>query len=479
MGTVPHNEKDQLGCVLKDFAKGIPVSRLRHKYNLRKEALLKYLIEARALGLLGESALAKIRVSKIQYPFPEDLEERLKAVLRCMNTELKQATLLTCETYPRTYKEISKNLGALTNAKLPKAQSFASYCICTLLPAGLLVHERFGRGLGVAHRYFRLSEDGEEYGRPIAAFSLKYAVDHGISLYQLLGQSQSTSDSRSSYNRARIVELVSVGNTRLKDLMDHLSLMVEDVRQHLRHLKTVGVLTFDSLSPEFKGLKIYTWRSGRLPSEARNVVERGKLTAAVAKWLYENGSGERNQIAADLNYKDIQGISRVLVGLAAQGLADTPFLPHEKSRIVLLEKAEVVTDYLRSVRDALSGKPALDDMKTTLREFDRNKETLANYLDAGIKLYDAVSPQIHARVAEEREFELMQFIEGYKARRGLGARPVDAARALGWTHGTVTRCLGVLLRRGLVVNEKRGPAARYTVCPGSLARDSTVPHPNG
>lgn len=462
---MPHIEKSLLARLAEGFNQGIRPSDLRRNFKLRREVLLKYLVEANRRGLVSEPVLARMRVSRNRYSFPEGPEERLEATLSCVNTELKQATLLVLDSHPRTYIEISKSLAAITSANLPSPQSFSAYCNDTFLPIGFLVQERFGKGLGLSDRYFRISKEGEEYGRPIAAFSLKYAVNHSISLYELLGQRQSAGDSRSPYNRTRIVELLSEGKDKVKDLTERLGLTTEDVRQHLYNLKRLGVLTFDSLNFEKKGVKVYTWVSGKFPWEARTVGTYRRLTAEVAKWLYYNRAGERNQIARDLPYRHVTTISQVLGGLFKQGFADTPFPSQDKSRVSLLKRSSLLADYVRSLRNALGNGPELKEMKDTFREFVRNKETFARYVDAGIQLYNAVSPNINARGAKERESELLLFIELYRNHRGMGARPVDVVRALGWTHGTVIRYLRSLYSGGYLEKKKTGPAARYTVTP--------------
>ena len=90
--------------------------------------------------------------------------------------------------------------------------------IHTFAPIGLIVQDIMGRGLNYSQRYFTLTQAGETYGQPAAAFSLKYAVDHNTSLFNLLGSTQSGGDSRAPYNRARLVELVRGGISTIWEL---------------------------------------------------------------------------------------------------------------------------------------------------------------------------------------------------------------------------------------------------------------------
>jgi DNA-binding MarR family transcriptional regulator len=102
-------------------------------------------------------------------------------------------------------------------------------------------------------------------------------------------------------------------------------------------------------------------------------------------------------------------------------------------------------------------------MRTVLEEFVHDRDMFSRYADAGIELYSAASPNINPWTAEEREAELLEFIGRSQKRERFGTRPVDAARALGWTHGAVTRCLRSLCKKRCLVKRTKGPAARYRV----------------
>jgi DNA-binding MarR family transcriptional regulator len=461
---MPRGEKTCLPDLTQDLEKGLSMSELRDKYSLGSRALLKYITGARRQGVTSDTALGRLPIDTIRYDFPEHPEARLAAVLSCMNSELKQATLLVLDRYPGTSTDISKRLATMANARLPTPGTFSSYCTDTFVPMGFVVQERFRkRRPGFPKNYFAISGPGEKYGQPIAAFSLRYAVDHNLSLYELLGQTASSGDSRSPYNRARLVELVSEGHSTIKDVRERLGLAIEDVRQHLHKLRKLHILTFDSLSFEKKGVNFYTWVRGRLPGEAKTVCQLKKLTGDIARWLHRNKKGERNQIGDALNYPHLCHISRVLVGLAEQGLVHSPFKSTDKSRIILSQKSTLLSDYTRALRNALEEKPDLKDMRAMLEELMYDKHICSRYVDAGVELYNSVSPNINSRTGVGRESELVEFIARFRRREGSGARPVDMVGALGWTHGSVTRHVRMLLRKRLILRVKKGTAARYSL----------------
>jgi DNA-binding MarR family transcriptional regulator len=445
----------------KSFEEGGPVGRLRHKYHLSGRAILKSLLEARRRELVSKVSLARVLIRRKEFRFPSNPEARFKGILGCMNTELKQALLLTTDWYPRTYIGLYNKLAAITSIDLPCAQVIDSYCVDTLTPAGILTMELFGRGLRYAERNFRLNQPGAKYGQPIAAFSIKYAVDHGVSLYELLGQTQSAGASIAPCNRVRIVELVSAGYNKIVDLTDRLGLVIEDIREHLDRMSKLKILTYDSLNFEKKGMKLYRWVDGKMPGKAKIVRELKKLTHDVETWLYRNKAGERNQIAESLGYQHVNHVSTILSGLVRQGLVETQFTSSNKSHIVLLERSRLILDYSDALRDALGDGVVLTGMREILEKFRRDKHVFTKYLDAGIDLYCQVSPNINKRSLEERETNLLEFIRSFQERNRTGARPVDAVRSLGWTHGTVTRCLHSLLKKGDVERARKGPATRY------------------
>ena len=331
-------ERNTLRKLSADFVRRVRMKGLCSKYSLSEKQLVEHLLAGYQNRMLPEAQLARLLIQRQGVAFPSDAEDRLAALLASMNNGLKQALLLVADTTPRTYTELYQRLSSATSATLPRPQVVDSYCVDTFTPSGLFVTEWYGRRSGYQVRNFRLTPAGVRYGQPIAAYSMKYAVTHGISLYELLGQRQSAGGTIGPYNRVRILEILSRGQLRVADLARRVGLVIEDVRQHLRKMSSLQLLAYDSLSCESKGMKAYSWVDGRHPMEAKQVGEMSRLTRDVAKWLYLNKQGERNQIADALNYRHVTSISSVLVGLATQGLARTPFIPSGRSRILLLER---------------------------------------------------------------------------------------------------------------------------------------------
>ena len=87
-------DKKRLPELLADFEAGASPSRLSSKYNLRRQGILRHLVEARRQHLIRQRSLSRILVERTRYDFPRNPEERLETVLRCLHGELKQAVLL-------------------------------------------------------------------------------------------------------------------------------------------------------------------------------------------------------------------------------------------------------------------------------------------------------------------------------------------------------------------------------------------------
>lgn len=452
-------DKSSLRNVSKDLRAGASARQLRHKYGLTEKTFLQQLVDARRSRLISDRSLSRFLVRDTQSDFPSDPEARLEAVLSCMNGELKQATLLILDRFPRTRTSIGNGLRELTDLPLPPGV-FHDYCVQTLCPAGFVVHELFGKGLKVRHHGYKLSHAGERYGQPIAAFSIRYAVDNNFSLYHLLGPATAAGKSRAPYNRARIMELLGEGSGRIVELEERLELDHTDITYHLRHLQGHGLVRFDSLNPERAG-KTYRWVEGRLPQEAKTVLTRRQLTKIVAQWLYCNRIGNPAQIARDLNHRFKQNISNVLVGLARQGLAHTQFPSSDRSAVTLGERAEIALGYLERVRAALTDKRELKRMTAELEEFRREEETFRHYIDASLKLYRAVSPMMNARRAAEREAELVAFIREYQRKHMSGPRPSVMAKELGWNLATLRDYINSLLEKARLIREQKGTTVRY------------------
>lgn len=457
---MPRFYKKRLPELLEDFRKGTREYKLKKKYHLSSRGLLHHLIEAGRAHLIPHRSLSRLLIERTGRKFPQNPEARTETMLHCMNGELKQAVLLAVGKDPLTSTGIRKCLVQLTDAPLPGNRTFYDYCAQTLTPAGLLIHELYGKGWGARYSCFTLSKAGERYGQPIAAFSLRYAVDHNVSLYDLFGPTSSSGGTRAPYNRARIIELLAQGCTRIVDLEKHLGLAHTDIYYHLKHLRARAFVRFASLRPE-PGRKTYRWVKGRRPEEAKTVDMRRRLTAEVASWLQRHKVGTRRQIAREVNCEGLQDVSKVLVGLEKQGLAQTQFASTDRSVVELGERSQIILDYVQAVRSGLMDKSRLPEMTRLLQEFKSDPVLLTRYVDAAVELYRATSPGLNRRTAPEREALLVRSVSSFQKKYRRWPRRSEMTERLGWNHGTIGIYLNSLLRQGRLVRQRGRSSVRY------------------
>ncbi len=455
---MPKLRNEKLEELVHDFRSDMNLQELNSKYKIGQRALIRHLVKARTKGLLDEDSMHRILIDRIQHDFPDDPELRLESILSCMNGELKQATLLVLSDEPQTSADIWKIISSTTREKIPVTSVFSEYCTDTLSPIGFLVKELFSLGRGIENAYYTITQAGKKYGQPIAAFSLRYAVDHNISLHQLLGQTQSRGDSRAPYNRVRVVELVAEGLRERAIIDDKLGI---STHYHLQRLKDLGIITWESISIGEGQAKIYVWTSGKKPSEART--ERGvpELTKKVAQWLYEHNQCTSESVAIALSYPHRHVIREILHGLAEQGLCSTKFPSISMSEIALSDKYPLILNYAKLVRSALEDPTVLVDMNEMLQELTRNSRLFAEYLNAGIRLYKKASPLINAIGASVREIILLELIRKFQIQKGRGPRPIEAAETLNWGYRVTNNYMCEMAERGILIRIKERKAVYY------------------
>ncbi len=414
--------------------------------------------------LMATRKLATI-VETTESPFPENQEERFENILAVMNTELKTLFLGFClDDLPQNESELHKQLSELvTKNWIPEAQHFDSY-LHTLVPTGMVIEEpvRFYNS-GIENLVWRINEAGKKYGRPIAAFTLKYAVEHGMSMQQILGKTGTAGETRSPYNRIKIITELMKGNLRAVDLQEAINLDKTGVTRHLRNLAQIGLVEYDSANIETQRYALYKWTKGKKSSDVRRVgAHIHEATIHVAAYLAKVGQADRNQIAAEFN-RNASDISYILSWLVRQGFASPVKWVGGKilsDARLTIAGWEFKFGYLDMVRNALSGGPELSYMQDVWEDFMENKEKLIEYANKGMKLYESASPFLRRKSADERKADIIKFIEQYQAAHKEGPRTKEIVEG---TDSASTCYLTDLIKDGILKKEKEGPAVRYII----------------
>jgi len=381
--------------------------------------------------------------------FPSDLEERMAAVLNGVNTELKAVTILHLDDRPAEAKEIKTRVRETRGSGyLPHFINFNSYGN-TLHDIALVAKETIVRDTGEKlHVGYSLTEAGRVYGRQVAAFSLRYAVESNGSMYEILGPTLSKGSSRAPHNRVRILEELNRGELREVDLVDSLELSDAGALMHIEALGKIGLVSFDSVGAKQKGKCMYRWIDGKDAENVETVVNYKTLTKDVALKLAKLEESDYNEIAKSLNYGHPKNVSHILSGLEKQGFVERVLWKGKnlKSKVKILEGGrEFLKKFVYPIKEILGGNRLLID-----REIDEIREI---YTARGIDLYRAVSPQINRKSPEERIEQVKRCL-----RENPGMTSKEICEVIGISKGQA----GLYLRKiEGKRREKEGQEVRY------------------
>ena len=252
--------QDLILGIAADFTSGTSFSDLRDRYQLGSKALFRHLQQARVAGIITVEEFADLLVDRTVHDFPENEEVRLEAVLNSVNSELKQAVVLALNGFPASPTDIWRRIERQTTVQLPGIHVMGEYCNQSLVNIGLVASEEYNRLLipGLARKQFVISEAGSKYGQPLAAYSLKFAVDNNISLYSVLSSTHSKGDSRAPYNRVRVLEAVRDGASTIPEIAGtglRLKNLGSVISKQIAQLAKLGLINYQSTGPNKDGQK--------------------------------------------------------------------------------------------------------------------------------------------------------------------------------------------------------------------------------
>jgi len=396
----------------------------------------------------------------IEKEFPKDPDERLNAILASVNTEYKSATLgFFLDDKWRTIDDIQKrSLSYLSQSAKPLlASTYGDYCTKSFIPIGAVAEDKIklkGRTNPVLH--FRLTEDGEKYAKPIAQFALRTAVENGMSMYEILGKTSSVGETRSPYNRARmLLELKKKSNLNDAELVKKIGIASPNVSHNLLVLKESGLLNYEAVPQDESGFAKYEWVEGKDPKDVVRVRDLPNLTREVAQKIQEIKIADYNEIAAALNKKQSQSsnIGQVLKDIERQGFV----LRHGKfgkikSDASLTEKGIIITDCISTIFGSLK-KEDFGEINEKIKIFEDH--AVANrYITRAFQLYENVSPAYKRKPKDERKSEILSLLKSQKLRNK------QVYEKLGKDAGGL---LNELLQSGQIKKEKEGRAVYYSL----------------
>ena len=399
--------------------------------------------------------------------FPDELEGRMEAILRTINTEYKTITLgFVLDEMPSTSTDLMKGVERLSG-NVPRSQTFKDYAEKTFVPIGMVAEQEMDyESFPVPVKTWRISEAGKEFGRPIAAFTLDYVVRHGKSMFPLLGNTGTTGDSNSPLNRYKILKSMANGNRRNADISASLGLYNTLVTHHLVKLKGIGLVDYESICTE-QPFVFYQWKED-VPRDLRPPKESQKypkLATEVADVIRQGGKWS-NQQMADFLGRDLDTVSPVLYSLFEQGILEHSLASRGNMSTSSLtpEWAEFLAEYLEKIESALQGGNELNAMGNVRTDYLADLDKLREHATEAGALYQAVSPfYSKAMESSERQQMIMDFIGGYQNEGGPRTKEIED-----YVGVKLSNYLASLLKDGMIERVRIGNETRYRL-PANLS----------
>jgi len=402
----------------------------------------------------------------IQNQFPIAPEKRLAAVLSAINSETK-SILLATSLDDVTFRNRAE-LGAEYRkwANWPGTGTLKGYAQTTLVPIGLVAEEEMTVQLQPLSIQvgWRLSPEGARYARPAAAYAIRTALDHSLSLYRIFSNTNSVSpDSRSPGNTAKILKLLDKDVDQTGELAGQAGIAEHDVIGHLDRLHKAGLVNLATVGAG-TGWAKYRWIEGKDPNKAPpyivgNVAYQTR-SRRVANELARRNTANVHEIASALGYRSPHNLIQVLSRFVDYGYAERVcFIGGKKqSDVELTDKGKAIVAFVHTLEDALSDGPALQSLTQSVAELT---PALAQ---RAAELYFAASSRTKARPAEEWNRRIVAFTKEYQQAHGKGPRPIDMARSL--NHRSINTYLRPMLNAGILAKEFNGKEVRYRVVQG-------------
>ncbi len=387
--------------------------------------------------------------------FPTGQAKRYSALLNVVNTELKCATVyyLGESPFAQTSAEIQarhKGIFGFYNEWVPTHASFGNLCHHTLYPIGCVAEEKVEREKdGREVKSWKLTKEGAKYGLPVARFALRKAVDFGVSMFQVLGATQSSGETRAPHARAKILE----------ELYEKDFLRTEDLRKcgggtqsHLPSLREAGAIEYEAINPEESGWAKKQW-SGDINNLPRIGMYSKSTVRSVAEVLAQ-GDKDCNEVHEDLASRGVSlapnTIKCIISGLEAKGFIQSPGFKGRE----ILSKASLnffgkryVDEFLSPVRRYLSDKKVPE-----IAECEIDSQVIRS----AVKLYEPLSGR--DKFSQEEHLALL---EELCRSSPLGIRPVEFAEKSGMGKASSEDVLSKLHRQGKVIKTKQGKAVYY------------------
>lgn len=420
-----------------------------------------------------------------QVDFPEDPQKRLGLLLASVNSGPKAVTALLLPSaglyippYPDLVTRFKEMMSGTEMADVAKS-TVVGYCQDSLCEIGLVAREYqidyWGSEKLVG---FGLTDAGEDYGTLAAALALAVETKHDVSLYSILGASNTKSQEalRAPLSRALILMFLANFHEPVTEklICDGLNLPQSVVADSFESLKVAGVVDYKSISGVKDRMKVRYKRTSMDISEATAINQAPSFTRRIAEIcnLLES-EGEDVSIDSVINrFSEEERLKRIAlrinISTTLSGLANQGYLSREdkfkgggrvgaimsSAKITPLGRV-IVGDFLIPMRnlseDEHNERVRLNDLSKLI------KQSLGEYARKSAELYYPFSKGYKKKQAEANKDRIVQIL----SEPGSEFTRQDLARTLGVNENTVSNYLSSLMDAAILTRERKKAAHYY------------------
>ncbi|MDE1865525.1 MAG: hypothetical protein KGH94_02710 [Candidatus Micrarchaeota archaeon] len=195
-------------------------------------------------AFMEPEVIEQLRQERTEKRVADAVMERRSELARLVSLESRMVIMLLLNRdVPKTTVQLVQEFNKATDRvwERPNLNTrFARLMNATLVPAKFVKREENGGAVG-----YILGPNGSAYGQAISFLALQMQRQHPIHMRDIFGDSASHGDnSNGSLNRFLMLERISRGPARIKELCELVELKTTKVKRHLDHLKGVGILDF-------------------------------------------------------------------------------------------------------------------------------------------------------------------------------------------------------------------------------------------
>ncbi len=333
-------------------------------------------------------------------------ENRLKKILPILNSEWKQILEAYCLDYvPQSCAQIREMFKQAVHGaiKLPDVGLFSEYMELSFSPYLAVKRIETPRFWSRKSVRWCSTKFGTEFGKPIAAFSIKWAVENKLSLKQVFGNSPLA--------RAKLLlHLYEKRTSTESELSRFLDLDESGVRCHLKWLERINFIKYSSVNTEKSGWAKYSWIQPNDSSSISLDITHRNNTVQIIELYFGNQEAklEYHEVAKLLKIHP-KNTSAILNRLLDLGIlkADSWRSRKIQSATELDSKGfEFVRSFLIPLIDSLKNGPTLYKMRQILPDTFK-------YVPSAAGLYAKQSNQFKINNSYLLSAKLRNFISKY------------------------------------------------------------------